>query len=153
MSRIVGVKRKLSSTDSSLSGGSDGVHSFENSQDRNEDVPVIEEASTEGASEESLTEKVSVMVGNLTFDCRERNGIENLRCVSHESSVMEAENVIMSAPRVEWELENDVLGWQELSYVVYEDENDIPDLEESSESGVESGSYCVDECDVRGAEG
>ena len=95
MSRIVGVKRKLVSTDSSLSGGSDGVRSFENSQDRNEDVPVIEEASTEGASEGSLSEKVSVMVGNLTLDCRERNGIENLRCVSHESIVMEAENVIM----------------------------------------------------------
>ena len=65
MPRIVGVKIKLPSTDSNLSGGSDGVRSFENSQDRNEDVSVIEEASTEGASEGSLTEKVSVMVVNI----------------------------------------------------------------------------------------
>ena len=70
-----------------------------------------------------------------------------------ESSVEEAENVIMSTPRVEWELENYVLWWRELSYVVYEDENDIPDLEESSESGVELESYGVNECDTSGAEG
>ena len=58
MPRIVGVKIKLPSTDSNLSGGSDGVRSFENSQDRNKDFPVIEEASIEAASESSLTESV-----------------------------------------------------------------------------------------------